>query len=520
MLAYQYPNISPENNLSKEGANMKEHNTQIFNYNLVNKINFTAILLVTLISIISALCLGGVQGGTLALYQGLPVMILSLLIYKINFNISVKAICFGSLVLITTLAMTYFSEKLDLSTYTIFFISFIVVALYFKERLILVQGLLLNVSWIVMYIVAPDKLLGSNWSILIFINNIIILDGMIVLLFFMTRWGNDLVNSVKLKEQKTSELLNTLQTSMDVVSHSSTILDQNINIFKSSLEGIKDKSNYITTSIHEISSSTEEDANIINRIAGDMQNALTGMEETQGFSKKISKITLVMNEKVVEGTQEITDMSGKMSTVNQSVGIALSTVIKLQESLGEINSFLANITEISEQTNLLSLNAAIEAARAGQEGKGFAVVAEEIRNLADKSTLIVGDINRIINIITINTNDAVSKVEQGNLAVAEGNEIVTQVSEKFKLIHSAFEKTNDYLIKQNQMIDTTTGLFKNIRVQVDSISATAEEQTASTEEILSITEEQSQNILTMVDSLKVIYELSQDQARMCHINTL
>lgn len=176
-----------------------------------------------------------------------------------------------------------------------------------------------------------------------------------------------------------------------------------------------------------------------------MKNALSGIEETQNFSKEISQITIVMNEEVEEGTRKIIEMNSKMTTVSQAVGIALSTVMKLKENLGEINSFLGNITEIAEQTNLLSLNAAIEAARAGTEGKGFAVVADEIRKLADESTNIVGDINRIIDVINANTNEAVSKVQQGNIAVSEGDEIVRQVSEKFNLIHQAFEKTNDYL---------------------------------------------------------------------------
>ena len=150
--------------------------TEGFNLKLVDKINFLVITLATIIQIISALSVGGVTGGLSAFYQGLPVVILAILIYKVNLNESVKAICFGSLVLITTLALTYFSNKLDLSTYSMFFVSVIIVALYFKEKLILIQGLLLNISWIAMYIISPEKLLGSNWSILIIINNLIIVD--------------------------------------------------------------------------------------------------------------------------------------------------------------------------------------------------------------------------------------------------------------------------------------------------------------------------------------------------------
>lgn len=484
--------------------------TEGFNLKLVDKINFLVITLATIIQIISALSVGGVTGGLSAFYQGLPVVILAILIYKVNLNESVKAICFGSLVLITTLALTYFSNKLDLSTYSMFFVSVIIVALYFKEKLILIQGLLLNISWIAMYIISPEKLLGSNWSILIIINNLIIVDGIIILLVFITRWGNNLINSVKQKEQQTGELLNNLQKSMEMVSHSSAILGQNINIFKSSINSVKDKSNYSTNAIHKIASSTEKEAKSITRIAGDMQDALLDIEETQGISKKISQITLIMNQQVEEGTKEIVNMNSKMSTVNQAVGVALSTVIKLQDNLSEINGFLGSITQISNQTNLLSLNAAIEAARAGQEGKGFAVVAEQIRMLADKSSNTVYDINRIIDIISVNIVNAVSKVELGNLAANEENEIVNKVSEKFKLIHGAFEKTNDYIIKQNQRIDTTTGLFKNIQDQVDSISAISKENTASTEKVLSSIEAQNQDILTMVDSINDIHKLSQD----------
>ncbi|SHJ62243.1 methyl-accepting chemotaxis protein [Clostridium cavendishii DSM 21758] len=488
---------------------MKEQKQQGFNFNLVNKINFLVITSIILISIISAFILGGSKAGTDAIYQGVPVEVIALLIFKINFNKNIKAISFGTLVLLSTLAISYFNEKFDLSTYSIFFISFIVVALYFEERLILAQGALLNISWIVIYIIAPAKLLGSNWNTLIFISNLIIVDGIILLLFFMTKWGNNLVFSVKQKEKETNDLLKSLQTSMEVVSDTSNILDQNINIFKNSLDGVKNKSRYITNSIHDMASGTEEEAESVNEIAGAIQDTVLSMENIQGFSKEISQITLVMNREVEEGAKDITDMNSKMATVNQAVGIALSTVMRLQDNLNEINSFLESITQIAKQTNLLSLNAAIEAARAGEEGKGFAVVADEIRKLADKSTSIVGDINKIIENITINTNDAVDKVKEGDLAVTEGSKIVNKVSEKFSKIHESFEETNGYIIKQNETINIATGLFKNIESQVDNISAISEEHAASTEEILSSAAEQNQDILTMVDSVNDIYELSQ-----------
>ncbi len=74
--------------------------------------------------------------------------------------------------------------------------------------------------------------------------------------------------------------------------------------------------------------------------------------------------------------------------------------------------------------------------------------------------------------------------------------------------------------KQNHRIDTTTGLFKNIQAQVDTISAISEEHVASTEEILSSTEEQTQDILIMVDSIKNISELSKSQAEICNVKKI
>ena len=140
------------------------------------------------------------------------------------------------------------------------------------------------------------------------------------------------------------------------------------------------------------------------------------------------------NDAAATGRTDILDVVNQMNTIESAVKDTSSVIMALEEQLGKIGSIVNTISEIANQTNLLSLNASIEAARAGEAGRGFAVVASEISNLADESNDATAQIAEMITSIQESSKEAVSAMEKGLESVAQGTKVVNHSGETFKLI--------------------------------------------------------------------------------------
>ena len=171
----------------------------------------------------------------------------------------------------------------------------------------------------------------------------------------------------------------------------------------------------------------------------------------------------------------------------------------LKEKNTETLKAISLITDIAEETNLLSLNASIEAARAGEHGRGFAVVAEEVRKLAEESLAAVDKINNMITTIQSKTMDAVTAMKSGSEEAAKGADVVRNSGEAFENIMKIngevasqvkdIARTTEEAAKASTnvvaAVQTVEEASKNISDRTQTVSAATEEQSAATEEIAS-----------------------------------
>lgn len=260
--------------------------------------------------------------------------------------------------------------------------------------------------------------------------------------------GGDLTVSVKAKGR--DEFRNLAGSANHMIVNTKKLVDK-VNTATSQLEEsareveqvsgvISNHSADITQAINEISETmTQQTANVQECVA--KTDILS--EEMQEVSRVVEQV-----EKLVDETEE---MIGHGMEIVQLLGRKADETTEITAKVGEnidslrreseiINSFVGTITEISEQTNLLSLNASIEAARAGEAGRGFAVVAEEIRKLADDSAVAAGEIRNNVEHITTQTMNSVESAKEAQTMVASQTEAVEQVVSVFREMQERMRK--------------------------------------------------------------------------------
>ncbi|MFA0056693.1 methyl-accepting chemotaxis protein [Vibrio echinoideorum] len=234
------------------------------------------------------------------------------------------------------------------------------------------------------------------------------------------------------------------------------------------------------------------------------------MTQTSGLVVQNAEIAVdaacEANRSAQQGQQVIELSAGEMRKLVERMSSAVPIVEELAKNNGNITEILSVIEGISEQTNLLALNAAIEAARAGEQGRGFAVVADEVRNLASRTQSSVGEIRAVIDKVHAGTQDVVEAIQEGNILANDTALHVQKVVEDLGSIFTSIEAISDMnsqIVRAAEEQRSVSGEVNQSVVNIRDLSAKILDQAAASEQVGTEIDQLSQKQKKLVNQFKV-----------------
>ncbi|MBD8070085.1 methyl-accepting chemotaxis protein [Bacillus sp. PS06] len=253
----------------------------------------------------------------------------------------------------------------------------------------------------------------------------------------------------------------------------------------------------ITESIQQVANGAEQSTKSVQESSMALEEVTRGIQSIAENATVVSEVSIQAVEKAKEGGLFVDNTVKQINAINESVQVSGEAIKTLEHRSQEIEKITNVINDIANQTNLLALNAAIEAARAGEHGKGFAVVADEVRKLAEQSQQSSSQISALIKTIQEEMDKSNKSIEQVSVDVQEGLAVVNQTRENFNGILDFMgrltDQTNDMAATSEQISASTQEVSGTVfgiitiseetSMHSQSVAASAEEQLASMEEI-------------------------------------
>ncbi len=236
----------------------------------------------------------------------------------------------------------------------------------------------------------------------------------------------------------------------------------------------------INANTGEVAAGSEKQANQSTLVAVASEEMSTTILQTSSNTNDAVRLSKQAHDAVSRGRQVVSDTVKGMDKISEVVKESAGTILDLGKSVAQIGRVIEVINDVTDQINLLSLNASIEAASAGEYGKGFAVVADEVKKLAERTTASTTEISQLIESIQRATANAIRAMEKGTHEVERGRILGDKTAEAL----------NEILEANNKVMEMIT----NISVSAQQQSHTAEEISKNIENIATITKETAEGV--------------------------
>src|SRR3954452_15065391 len=239
----------------------------------------------------------------------------------------------------------------------------------------------------------------------------------------------------------------------------------------------------IAGGVQEVAAGTERQVQLLDSTQRQMQESVRTADDAAAGVQHTVDLAMQARDAAREGVRSASDATAAIDTLAVSAGAVTDAMRQFAEKSERIGEFVATITRITEQTNLLALNAAIEAARAGEHGRGFAVVADEVSNLAQQSDEAAAQIADIVNELRVDTRRLVADSETSAAQAADGAATVERAHEAFSVIDAAVRDIADSAEGIASSMRALAGAAHGTHGEMADVAGVAQQSSNTVEEL-------------------------------------
>lgn len=307
-------------------------------------------------------------------------------------------------------------------------------------------------------------------------------------------------------------LIESMRDIITNISTSSQALQGFSEEFAASFDHIAESINNVNIAVDEIANGSSSQAAETMSASQKVTQMGTALDETTANVETLGSSSVKMREYNKTAAKNLDELSAISETTKSSVLLVQNQTNQTNDSAQEIREATELITDIANQTNLLSLNASIEAARAGENGRGFAVVADEIRNLSEQSRESAEHIVEIVNTLIANSNTSVTTMNEVAENIRTQNNKIEETGEMFRSLNKEIAEVTEAIEKIRKQTEALDVQKKEVLDIVDGLAAIAEQNAAGTEETSASMAEFHEIIDSCHEATSELTKLAQDLA--------